>query len=122
GAAGHPTGDRVLVQIAQVLSGSVRGTDFVARYGGEEFAVLLPFCPADRSVEVAERIRAAIASQEFPVGRVTVSIGVSTTSPGAEIGEDQLIESADSALYRAKRAGRNCVFHCGAPSSERDSA
>ncbi|MFQ3588101.1 MAG: diguanylate cyclase [Fimbriimonadaceae bacterium] len=119
---GHPTGDRVLVQIAQVLSGSVRGTDFVARYGGEEFAVLLPFCPADRSVEVAERIRAAIASQEFPVGRVTVSIGVSTTSPGAEIGEDQLIESADSALYRAKRAGRNCVFHCGAPSSERDSA
>lgn len=119
---GHPVGDRVLVQIAQVLTTSVRGTDFVARYGGEEFAVLLPFCPAERSVEVAERIRSAIAGQDFPVGRVTVSIGVSTASPENWIGEDRLIELADQALYRAKRGGRNFVFHADDTEFGRDSA
>ena len=107
---GHPAGDAVLRQLAQLLQNSLRSTDLAARFGGEEFAVLLPELagPLD-AVIAAEKIRAAVESARFPeVGAVTVSIGVSLASPeDAEAGP--LIQRADAALYEAKRGGRNAV-------------
>jgi diguanylate cyclase (GGDEF)-like protein len=107
---GHPAGDAVLLQLAQLLSEQVRATDFVARYGGEEFVVLLPDVGtvADAAI-VAEKIRAAVAGAVFPgVGQVTISIGVSV-SDTADPDASALTRRADAALYQAKAAGRNRV-------------
>lgn len=107
---GHPVGDAVLRQLAQLLQTSVRVTDVAARFGGEEFAVLLPELagPLD-AVMAAEKIRAAVETTVFPeVGHVTVSIGVSLASP-EDADVRPLIDRADVALYEAKRGGRNAV-------------
>ena len=109
---GHPAGDAVLKNIAAFVAGMVRASDLVARYGGEEFAVILPETPSREAVILAERIRRGVEAMEVVVGeaviRVTVSLGVSTF-PGNDTGDAKgaLIESADQALYAAKRNGRN---------------
>jgi diguanylate cyclase (GGDEF)-like protein len=116
---GHLAGDEVLRQIAQCISGEVRGSDVSARYGGEEFVVLLPGTGVAAGFRLAERIRIAVADEPFelPDGSrlpVTVSIGVAEHSPTLEehdlkvVGE-RLLALADVALYEAKAAGRNLV-------------
>lgn len=112
---GHPVGDAILQRVTTEILAGVRGDmDLVARYGGEEFAVILPEAPSSVAFEVAERIRKRIDERLFrpPEGediiRTTVSIGLATYP---EDGRDkaQLLENADAALYRAKRAGKNAV-------------
>lgn len=107
---GHPVGDAVLRQLAQMLQASVRVTDVVARFGGEEFAVLLPELAGPlEALMAAEKIRASVAAASFPeVGSVTVSVGVSLASPD-DADMRPLIDRTDAALYEAKRGGRNAV-------------
>jgi diguanylate cyclase len=111
---GHLFGDRVIRTVAQVLRSSSKRRDVAARYGGEEFALLLPQTPMAGARTLAEQIRSIIAKSsirrldtEHSVGSITVSAGVS----GYRFGEsaDAFIGRADSALYAAKRDGRNRV-------------
>jgi diguanylate cyclase (GGDEF)-like protein/PAS domain S-box-containing protein len=112
---GHLRGDDCLRQIAKVILEIVcRPADLVARYGGEEFAVVLPNTPASGARQIAEWIRSAvhglgISHEGHPHGVVTVSIGCATQAPETESNLDDLIDAADSALYRAKNAGRNTI-------------
>ncbi|TDM08135.1 MAG: hypothetical protein C4K60_01115 [Ideonella sp. MAG2] len=105
---GHTTGDRVLEQLAQLLTGQLRGSDRLGRWGGEEFMVVAQATPIHAALELAERIRKAVAAFEFAHGDpVTLSLGVTQTLPGDTA--DSLVLRADKALYRAKNAGRNRV-------------
>ncbi|MDP9188704.1 MAG: GGDEF domain-containing protein [Actinomycetota bacterium] len=105
---GHGEGDLALQRAASVVAASVRLIDAVSRLGGEEFAVLLPEADADEAFVVAERVRCGILEEfaDHPV-KLTASCGVSTVNGGGEDAQ-RLFQEADSALYRAKRAGRNC--------------
>ncbi len=78
---GHPAGDEVLHWAGSILRAAVRGHDVVARYGGEEFVVLLPATDANEALEVAERLRSAIACRPWPHRKVTASLGVATAGP-----------------------------------------
>lgn len=111
---GHLFGDQVLMAVARVLKDSVRVDDIAARIGGEEFALLLPSTPLKGAVELAERIRTAIANSrirrrnsEQHVGQITVSLGIADLWP-TDNGESWFAR-ADEALYASKRGGRNCV-------------
>ncbi len=109
---GHAAGDRVLRAVAETISAAVRLEDTPARYGGEEFVVVLRRATGEQAAAVAERIRAdieSIAPAELSLTeRVTVSIGVAVAE--AESSDVRaLIETADDALYRAKKQGRNRV-------------
>jgi diguanylate cyclase (GGDEF)-like protein len=106
---GHRSGDSALRHVALTMLGTVREVDVCARYGGEEFVVILTQCAGDDAVQVAERLREAIASTPVPnIGQVTASIGVATY-PTIAKSKEQLIEKADQAMYLAKAAGRNRV-------------
>ncbi len=112
---GHPVGDAILERIVAEIRSEVRGDmDLVARYGGEEFAVILPEIPTEVAAEVAERIRRRIDERLFrppeteDIIRVTVSIGLAAY-PADASNKKELIDRADAALYRAKRAGKNAV-------------
>jgi diguanylate cyclase (GGDEF)-like protein len=110
-AAGHAAGDATLRDVATLLRGEVREVDLVARYGGEEFAVVLPRSTPAEAVEAAERLRAAVAGSGFesaPEGRLTVSVG-GACFPSDARDLAVLVDSADAALFAAKRAGRNAV-------------
>ncbi len=114
---GHQIGDEVLKATAACVKAAVRETDFVARYGGEEFAVVLPKTHLAGALTVAERIVAEMARiKAGPAGlRVTASFGVSGF-PGRSVNtSEQLIRTADEALYRAKREGRNKISLFQAP-------
>jgi diguanylate cyclase (GGDEF)-like protein len=117
---GHSGGDEILRRIAEIMQQLTRGTDLLARYGGEEFALLLPSTGLDGSVQLAEKIRSAIAETEFfidpPSEResVTVSIGVSAFHGDRRA----FFDDADQALYRAKHAGRDCVMVAGVDEGE----
>ncbi|MBN8962836.1 MAG: GGDEF domain-containing protein [Rhizobiales bacterium] len=107
---GHAAGDDVLCRFASVISNTLRITDLCGRIGGEEFAALLP-CSMEEALLAAERVREAFATSgiviaETPVD-TTVSIGVAGGPVGTEL--DVLLAAADTALYQAKRAGRNRV-------------
>ncbi len=110
---GHQEGDKVLRVVSEVIQGTVRKVDTVARYGGEEFAVILPESDGNAGKELAERIRKNVESYLFENDgktpyRVTVSIGVASY-PFDSREQKGLIQSADQALYEAKKAGRNRV-------------
>ncbi len=112
---GHQLGDEVLKKVGRTLLDSVKGKDFVARYGGEEFAVLLPATPLATGLIVAENIRKSISETDLvrkdtgeSVGPITVSIGVARYRPEAD-SVALFISRADTALYRSKMGGRNCV-------------
>jgi two-component system cell cycle response regulator len=111
---GHQAGDDVLKEIGKRLRANVRPTDVVCRTGGEEFVVLMPNTPGDLACAAAERIRKAVAAEEFPVLggsqslRITVSAGVSTLQGEGDTIDD-LMHRADTALYQAKTGGRNRV-------------
>lgn len=106
---GHQAGDEVLKSISLVIKKAIRPMDILGRIGGEEFAVLLPETNRDESYIVAERLRNIVAATEFPrlnLSHVTISIGTSTFS-GDEKSIDTRMLQTDSALYRAKKSGRN---------------
>ena len=107
---GHQTGDRALAQIGRIIADNIRGADVAGRFGGEEFLVLLRDAGRERTLQVAERLRAAIQAGGvvYADGKpVTISVGVAYAR--AADGPHDVIERADRALYRAKNAGRNCV-------------
>ncbi|NJL31750.1 MAG: GGDEF domain-containing protein [Phycisphaerales bacterium] len=107
---GHPMGDRVLQQVAEILSAGARHGDLVVRYGGEEFLLILPDCAAESSMTLARRLMHAVQNHAFDHGKVTISIGVATSTPHL-LNKDRLIQQADAALYHGKQNGRNCAFH-----------
>ncbi|HEX4600452.1 MAG TPA: diguanylate cyclase [Gemmatimonadales bacterium] len=116
---GHLAGDAALVKIAEILRKTTRGVDSVARYGGEEFVVMLIEASIATAASVAERVRARVATEEFGGGKVSVSIGVAEYPSHGDTPEE-LIESADGAMYRAKGEGRDRVMHAGATRSEQE--
>jgi diguanylate cyclase (GGDEF)-like protein len=109
---GHPSGDAVLREFAQLLNETVRDIDLAGRWGGEEFLVILPGTHLDGGAQVAERIRLALAgrivlSADGSPIPVTASFGVAATPPASTAAE--LFSAADAALYEAKRNGKNRV-------------
>ncbi|MFH1836938.1 MAG: GGDEF domain-containing protein [Candidatus Omnitrophota bacterium] len=109
---GHLVGDAVLKKVASRLKETLREVDMIARYGGEEFCVVLPETNKDLALAVAERLRKFIEMKRVKAFdediKATVSIGIATYPEDAEDVE-ALIEKADTALYKAKRKGRNRV-------------
>ncbi len=117
-ASGHLYGDRVLARVASLMLQSLRcKDDFAARFGGEEFIVLLPGTAREGAIIVAERIRRlievagspALQGAGMPPRVSTVSCGVASCRPNERTRQDDLVDAADKALYRAKAAGRNQV-------------
>ena len=115
---GHPRGDAVLKEAAEVMLDVMRKVDLVARYGGEEFVVIMPHTDLDGAARATERVRSAIESRHFEglpaAGNITVSIGVTTMVEGTETNVDRIMQMADEALYKAKQNGRNRVEKAGA--------
>ena len=115
---GHPTGDRVLIELAATLQRNVQAPGLVARYGGEEFVLALPGLDRKAAALLAERVRrdietTPVASDEGKQLSITASIGVATDPggehPAAFPGVDALVKAADRGVYAAKAGGRNCV-------------
>jgi len=106
---GHLAGDAALVKVAEILRKATRGVDSVARYGGEEFLVMLLEAPLATAAIVGERVRARVASEPFEGGKVTVSIGIAEYPSHGDTPEE-LIASADAAMYKAKSQGRDRVI------------
>jgi diguanylate cyclase (GGDEF)-like protein len=113
---GHLYGDDCLIQVAKCLADGVkRPMDFVARFGGEEFAVVLPETSKEDAVKIAEGLRLRVQNMSILHGftstskYVTISLGVSTMESSTMLSIDELVRSADKALYKAKHSGRNIV-------------
>ncbi len=106
---GHAAGDEALQLMAELFQEHIRGGDFAARYGGEEFVVVLPDTSDNGAKVLAERIRRAFQRHAWPLRPVTVSIGSAVYQAGMTA--KSFFEEADSALYDAKEAGRNCCVH-----------
>jgi diguanylate cyclase (GGDEF)-like protein len=112
-AYGHRAGSVTLTEVAEVITMSVRESDFVARYGGDEFVLMLPETPARRAVQMAERVRSQISAHRFNGGvgadiYLTASFGVASFPEHATEAE-KLIELADAAMYEAKQRNKNNV-------------
>ena len=105
---GHRIGDEVLAQIGSLCSTLARTSDVTARYGGEEMALLIKDGGLEEIMAVLERIRNGIWNNKFPNDiRMSMSIGLSRYAPGDNDSIEKLIDRADSALYKAKAAGKN---------------
>ncbi len=108
---GHDAGDTVLKKLAVVVRGIIRNSDIFVRIGGEEFMIILPNCPLDQGIKLAERIRETIERTAFIYNEkpilVTISMGITEYTGGQDI--SRFIEKADEALYQAKETGRNKV-------------
>jgi diguanylate cyclase len=110
---GHPVGDRALVHVCALLRNALRPTDRIGRLGGEEFLVLLPDTGPDEAASVMARVQRELSA--FPLREndeaiaITFSCGIAERSPRELF--DALVARADTALYRAKRAGKNRVSH-----------
>jgi len=112
---GHQAGDEILRGLSNLLMEQARDTDRVCRYGGEEITVIMPEIRVGDAVEVANRFRKAIEAHGFDLGEgkkasITVSIGVASYPLHAKT-TAELVKAADSALYTAKKSGRNCVYN-----------
>ena len=120
---GHMEGNRALIKIGEILKGFVRRADVAARYGGDEFALIFSHTPKDSGHLVAERLRRLIEKTTFkgeevlPMGKITISTGVASC-PGDAKSPEELISSADQALYIAKSKGKNKVCMYGRQPSE----
>lgn len=112
---GHQVGDKVLYQVAQLMSEQCRESDLAARYGGEEFAIVVPEVAAVQTVNLAQRCRKAIENWSLDIKgdvvEMTASFGVADATGLGNV--EALIEDADRALYQAKEAGRNRVELAG---------
>lgn len=115
--AGHQAGDLCLKRVAGIVQAELRGqADLVFRFGGEEFIVVLPKTTLSKAIEIAERMRRAIEAAAIPhpapaaAPVVTASFGIAGTRLGHRLGAVEIIANADSALYAAKRSGRNQVW------------
>jgi diguanylate cyclase (GGDEF)-like protein len=110
---GHLMGDAVLQAVARRLTESLRAPDLIARYGGDEFAILLPRTATEEGQHIAERLRASVERMSLTnltggaVSTITISCGIAPLAQDTSL--DNLISTADSALYRAKAGGRNRV-------------
>lgn len=111
---GHLIGDQVLRLVARTLIENLKGRDMIARYGGEEFVILLPHTYAVDAIKVGNQLRAALGTKQLKrkntnesLGQITISVGVTQYFPGEDL--DGFVARADSALYEAKRTGRNRV-------------
>jgi len=108
---GHLTGDKVIQTLAHSLRGGLRRTDIVSRYGGEEFAIVLLDTPMEAAQAVLDKIRVAFSEIDFEAKagkfNVTLSAGMAQLTPGNTV--EDIIQSADEALYSAKHSGRNCI-------------
>nr|WP_314900047.1 GGDEF domain-containing protein [uncultured Deefgea sp.] len=108
---GHTAGDEVLRQVANLLRKTARSSDTVARWGGEEFVILLDDCPKVLALELAERLRLAVAEFDFALPdsfQITISLGVVELLQGET--EVEFFQRADQLLYAAKSSGRNRVM------------
>lgn len=104
---GHPMGDKVLTEIAKIITSSVRATDIVGRYDGEEFMIILPACKAENAIIVAEQIRESIELNTFnDEFKITVSGGVHQFQGESA---DQCIDLAEKLILKAKQNGRNRI-------------
>jgi diguanylate cyclase (GGDEF)-like protein len=112
---GHLAGDHILKEMARIAKDHVRAIDKVGRYGGDEFLIILPETDLRKALLVAERLRAAVDNAAFDAegSRIyaTVSCGIASYGKGKE--EKDLIKEADDNLYRAKREGKNRIYHDG---------
>ena len=126
---GHLVGNKTLVEVGGVIKQSLRSGDVAARFGGEEFAAFLLDADYAQAIVAAERVRSAIENHEFPVShepstsgahRITISIGIASFPDDAK-DPIHLVELADSALYRAKRSGRNriCAYRASLAATEK---
>jgi len=113
---GHAAGDDILREFGDIMKNSIKkSTDFIARYGGEEFVIVLYDTDMNDAIQVCTRIQNNIKSlhgfesQWGKIGTITMSFGVASMAPSAESNYENLIISADLALYRAKHEGRNCI-------------
>ena len=105
---GHPVGDAVIRTVANTTQSMLRNSDLLVRSGGEEFLVIVPHTSAIDALKIAEKLRSTIAEADIPgCDRVTVSLAVGQLAD--QESPDGLIVRVDAALFRAKRAGRNCV-------------
>lgn len=108
---GHDAGDSVLRAVAERLTSSLRAYDGVGRYGGEEFLMVIPGCDLEVTVRRANQIRELVSGKPIPTSAgdalVTVSMGVTIAESSSDV--EQLVRSADVALYQAKHKGRNRV-------------
>jgi len=112
---GHESGDIVLQEIGKVVESSIRESDSAYRYGGEEFVIVMEETAPKEAFEFAERLRLLI--QEYPINlnaketiHVTISIGVASLNNQIK-SVNELIKLSDDRMYKAKRAGRNCVVN-----------
>ena len=112
---GRDVGDKVLIEITQVIHGCLRETDMQARIGGEEFGIILTGAASQGATWVAERLRHAIVHHEFSIGldkatvACTISVGIASAAPGEEKDSSELYKLADTRLYIAKNTGHNQV-------------
>lgn len=121
---GHDAGDRVLTEVAAILSQCVRGSDLVVRWGGDEFVAVHAVSDLDDAAALAERVRHSISARRFPVGgsvtgRTTCSIGFAlypfVAEPFPQLGWERVLSVADANLYKAKGTRNAWVGCCGAP-------
>jgi len=114
---GHPVGDEVLRKIGDILRETSRESDVLARYGGDEFVILLPQTNSKNARNMAERIRQKVEIHLFTIHdlqvKSTMSFGVSTVPENGINSSQDLLESADRALYEAKRSGKNRIAIAG---------
>lgn len=106
---GHQTGDRILREVAAILQQKIRQTDVIGRWGGEEFMIILPHTPIEKADAVAENLRETVEQHPFELDQpITISIGIGQLKKSHTVHE--MIGDIDSALYDAKKNGRNCVY------------
>jgi diguanylate cyclase (GGDEF)-like protein len=113
---GHLEGDKILVRLGRIIKSCLRKMDTAYRYGGEEFTIILPGTHGEEARTVAERLRSAVAVEDFTDGRntdlkITISIGVTQYRLEEKI--SRFVQRADQAMYRSKQAGRDrvsCIF------------
>jgi diguanylate cyclase (GGDEF)-like protein len=116
---GHQKGDNLLIKLVRILSYNIRFNDKLYRYGGEEFVILLPETGKKKAKEVAEKLRSIVAENKFkgaeksqPKLILSISIGAAGYPKNGN-SSVEIIDAADSALYKAKRSGKNVVKFAG---------